>query len=416
MNMIKKLLIISITCNLLLNSIAQALYLAQPSETLIRPPYDRHLTYNFNTFLEAGFGFKSFGPHEAVANPLQIWHTQQSALSMLKGFSPENPVNLLSNEIDANDDGVRGRFNLCADFKIPFAAAFNGRFFFLKDWFLSAHLPFYQMQLHNLQFIDQTENNTSVDLRTKTLLTDDIATFVNRFGCIKLDDWKRNGIGDFSLILNWFRDFPQTKEVLKNARVNWRVGLTLPTGKRADLDLLFAQSFGYNGACAIPFGLGLDLMLGNYLQTGVDIQLTHIFGHKSIHRIKTDINQTELFLLQKANAYRDYGLTQRINLYVKMDKFLKGFSFLLGYQFFKHGKDHLALTTNAFSNQIANTAESLKEWTIHHIITNASYDFAEHTWCKTAVVPYISMYTRIPFNGKRSAGSASVGFVVSLDF
>src|ERR1700742_584407 len=108
MNIIKKLLLLSITCNLFYSTYTHALYLAQPSETLLRPPYDRHLNYNINLFLEAGFGFKSFNDHNAVSSPLHIWQTQQSSLSMLKGFNPESAASFLNNQIDANDDGIRG--------------------------------------------------------------------------------------------------------------------------------------------------------------------------------------------------------------------------------------------------------------------------------------------------------------------
>lgn len=394
----------------------EAMNLLQPYDTLLRPPYERHKRYHFNMFLEGGFGAKSFDCDGQVASSLQIWQCQQDALAMLKGFDPSSPISILDNQINANDDGTRGHFAVRGNVDLNFSAAFDARFFFLNDWWISLLLPVYHMELKDFRLIDQTEDNSDADLRVKSLLTDNFAANVKRLGCLELGDWKRAGVGDFTVLLNWYRDFPQNKEVLKNARLNWRVGLGFPTGKRTDPDKIMALPFGYDGSLSIPFGLGLDLMFGRFLQAGVDVQLTQIFGNTHERRIKTDIDQTELFLLQKAEAYKDYGLTQRFNLYVKLDKFLGGFSTLVGYQFFKHGADHLALNSNCFSNQIANTAASLRDWTSHQVIINASYDFAYHTWLKKHVQPYISLYGRIPFNGKRFTGNRMLGFVVAIDF
>ncbi|MCX5925640.1 MAG: hypothetical protein NT124_05090 [Candidatus Dependentiae bacterium] len=411
-NSIKKLLFMCIAYN----SSMHGMNLLQPAETLLRPPYDRHLNYHTNVFLEGGFGSKSFNQDGLTSSPLHIWQTEQDSIAMLKGFNPASPIGSLSNRLNANNDGIRGRFAVCGDLDVRCAAAFNTRFFFLDNWFVSIHLPAYHIRLKNVHFTDKTENNNDADARVKALLTDNFAANVRQLGCLDVSDWSRSGVGDLALLLNWYRDFPQAKEVLKNARINWRVGLSMPTGKRADLDKLFALPFGYDGAYAVPFGLGLDVMLGCYLQTGLDVQLTHIFGAVGEYRIKTDTNQTELLLLQKTCAYKDYGLTQRFNLYVEMNKFLKGFSCLVGYQYLKHGTDHLALRTNAFSDTIANTAESLKDWTAHHAIINASYDFAVHTWHKKHALPYVSLYARIPFNGKRFTGNRTIGCVIAVDF
>lgn len=416
MNMIKRLLIISIVCHFMSSTSTYAMNLLQPSETLLRPPYDRHLTYHTNVFIEGGFGFKNFNACGPVASPLHVWQPEQNALAMLKGFCADSAINALSNQLDANDDGIRGHFNVCGDVEMRFAAAFNTRFFFLNNWFVSTHLPMYHLALRNVRFTDKTENKVDADYRVKTLLTDALTSHVQTLGNLSLTDWTRTGVGDLSILLNWYRDFPQMKEVLKNARINWRVGVTTPLGKKTNLDLLYAQPFGNDGAWSLPFGLGLDLMFGRFLQAGLDVQLTPTFGHVSNHRIKTDRDQTELLLLQTARAYRDYGLTQRFNLYVQMNKFLRGFSFLLGYQFMKHGRDHLTLCSNAFSNVIANSAESLQEWTAHHMIINSSYDFAVHTWNRTRLQPYVSLYARIPFNGKRFAGSRTLGCVLAIDF
>jgi hypothetical protein len=420
MKITRRSLVVGFIGILMTGRLTYAMNLLNPDCTLIRPPYDRpygrHAHYHTNVFIETGFGFKNFNENEPVASPLQIWQKEQDGLAMLKGFGSDSPITALSNQLNANDDGVRGHFAVQGDLDLVCAAALTTRFFFLRDWWVSVFMPIYMMKLKHVCFADLTKNNNDADYRVKTLLTDDFVSTVRTLGHLDLLGWERSGVGDLSFLVNWYRDFPQMKEVLKNARINWRLGLSVPTGKRMDLDTLFALPFGYDGACSMPFGVGLDLMFGRFLQAGLDVQLTHIFGHTRDYRIKTDINQTELILLQRASAYKDYGLTQRFNLYVQMNKFYKGLSCLVGYHFVKHGRDRLALQDNTFSNYIANSAESLREWTSHQIFIDASYDFAVHTWDKVPVQPYLSWYARIPFNGKRFTGSRSMGFVLAFDF
>ena len=179
----------------------------------------------------------------------------------------------------------------------------------------------------------------------------------------------------------------------------------------------------------MPFGLGLDLNLGSHFKTGIDVQLTQIFGNKRTWRIKTQEDQTELLLLQKAHAYKDYGLVQRFNLYVELYQLFKGLSFVAGYQFLKEGDAEISLTTQEFSNTIANTSRRLEEFTMHHAIFKATYDFglnniepffrqenSDNINKTMRTRPELSLYARIPFNGKNVALVPTVGMVFSVDF
>ena len=407
-----------ITLSLFLATKSYAMNILQPYDSLIRPPYmyDENRRYHANIFAETGFATKSFNTDGTVSDPLHIWQAEQNALKMLEGFSPDSSIDQLRTRINANDDGVRGHFNVCSDFDLSLGAAIDARFFFLYEWFISVHMPFYRMKLKNVRFTDKTKDENDADCRVKNLLTNDFAANIKRLGDLDICDWTRTGAGDLTILLNWFRDFPQHKPLLKNARLNWRVGVSAPSGKREDEDLLLAAPFGADGSFTIPFGVGLDLMLSRYFQVGLDVQLTHIFGSTRDRRIKTHVDQTDLLLLQKAQAHKDFGLTQRFNLYFQFYKILRGFSFLVGYQFLKHGDDTLALCSNGFSQDIANSALHLKEWTLHHMIINASYDFGIHFPQESRVKPYLSLFARLPFNGKRATAHRTIGFVCGFDF
>ena len=154
---------------------------------------------------------------------------------------------------------------------------------------------------------------------------------------------------------------------------------------------------------------GSNVLLGNCFKAGFDVQLLHLFGNTRERRIKTAVDQTNLLLLAKTKAYRDYGLTQRFNLFMQAYHVFGGLSFLAGYQFLKHGEDHLALNSCEFSSSIANSAAYLDEWIVHSIELNLHYDFNVDLCQDSCFAPQASLFARIPFNGKRAIAFTTVG-------
>lgn len=396
--------------------IANGMNLLRPYDSLIRPAYSHGYRFQFSLVGETGISDKSFSD-ECRTNVLRIWNANQDGLAMLDGFADTTEIGRKRIEVDANDDGTRGHFCVDGSLHNQFSAYFGARAFFRENWTLSAYLPFYAMKLNDVCWKDLTKDVSDEDVRVKELLTNDFFANVKELGDgLDLTDWQRTGVGDVVLLLEWFHDFPQAKQMLKNVRVNWRGGVGLPTGLRQDEDKIFAIPYGYDGAFSIPFGVGLDLHFDFYLRTGFDVQLTHVFGNTRCRRIKTNKNQTDLLLLEKMEVYKDFGLTQQFNLYAQLYRPFGGFSCLLGYQYLKHGKDEIALCPGApFSEATANSAEHLKEWTIHQIVVRADYDIGLHL-PKSGFNPRVSLYAQLPFNGKRVAVTSNLGFSVSFDF
>jgi len=387
-----------------------------PYDTLIRPTFTNKYRWQLAGYAETGYhhahGFNEDGEH---VNALRIWNNQQNALSMLEGVPFDSDIGQLRSALLDSNNGIRGRFNVSGDLKLDFNFSFASRVFFAQDWSLGLYLPVYKMRLTDVMFQDLTPNLDNYDKLVRELLTNNLAQNVKELGNLDIGGWNRHGLGDLALIIDWFRDFKQYKPFLKWVRVNWRWGITFPTGLRANEDLIFAVPFGYDGAFTMPFGLGLDLTLGTHFKTGFDVQLTQVFGNQRTLRVKTQEDQTELLLLNKAHAYRDYGLIQRFNLYVEIYRCLKGLSFTVGYQFLKQGETEISLTGQQFSNAIANTSRQLEEFTLHYVIAKATYDFGVHRKFRK-VRPEWSLYVRSPFNGKNVALIPAIGTVFSIDF
>lgn len=393
-----------------------AMNILQPWEPLVRPDYNSSRMFQFYSLVEAGYdqlGLNADGGH---VNTLQIYSCDQNALKMLSGFPESSCIGQKRIQVDAEDNGVRGHFNVCGDLKLLAAFSFNLRCFFTDSFSVGFYFPFLSMRLKDVCWRDLTGDIDEQDFRVHELLTDHFFSNVCKLGGLDLGGWHRTGPGDATIMLEWYRDFRQNKPMLKNVRINWRVGVTMPTGLRADEDKLFAIPFGYDGAFSIPYGLGLDITLAKHLRVGVDVQLTHIFDNTRLRRIKTDLEQTEFLLLQKVCAHKDWGMVQRFDLYVELYRFLSGLSAKVGYQYLKQGDSTLSFGCNEFSPKIASTAQSLQDCTMHLLIPKINYDLQANLGSDCPVRPQIGFFGRFPFNGKRVALVSTLGVALSIDF
>ena len=69
-----------------------------------------------------------------------------------------------------------------------------------------------------------------------------------------------------------------------------------------------------------------------------------------------------------------------------------------------------------FSAQIANTAQSLQDYTQHQIFVKANYDLQANLGSDRRIRPQIGFFGRFPFNGKRTTLASTLGVVLSVDF
>jgi hypothetical protein len=384
--------------------------------TLIRPPYKLDKTWNTSFMVEHGFDAQGYDEDGNRVNMLKIYNPTQNALKMLDGFPLDSRIGKLAIELradGANDDGIRGHLDACGRLSFSSIAPFV-RWQFMPSWFLTTYLPAHTMKF-NSQFTDLTQNVSSGDFAVKQKLTNNFVANVFDLSGLYLGPWKRTGLGDLVVLLEWVNDFRQPKPLLRNVRVDWRVGMTFPTGLQEDENLMFAQPFGYDGAYTIIFGVGLGLNLGSYFRVGGDVELQHRFGNSGLDRIKVNREQTDFLYLQKAVAFSDYGLIQRFTLFGEFYNFY-GLSLKVGYLFAKYGDDIYSVRSFNFSENIANTDSSLFESTGQTVVVSAGYDFG-YLMCDDArAIPSISLFTRIPVQAKRVALNPTIGAIFSVDF
>lgn len=391
----------------------------RPWDINLRPPYWSGVPLQMTGFYEGGIKAYGFNGDNEDVNVTQIWSRTQDAIAMLKGF-PDNSKEtnyLLDILMDPQDDGVRGNFKVTGNFNLFANAVICARYRVPHNIALGVFLPILSMRLHDVAFTDLTQDVTQEDSIVKEFLTDNFLTTVQQFDpMLNLRGWKRTGLGDIALMAEWLEFYPQPKEYLKNVGLNFRVGITTPTGFKTNVDdILFVPS-GFDGSWSIFFGGGIIFNWFDHLRAGVDFEFIVLFGDTRVRRIKTNVDQTEFLFLAKAPVHTEYGFTQRYNVFGELYRIYHGLSASMIYQYWQHSDDKLALLTNEYSNQIANTAQSLQGWTIHQFIFKVDYDFQCDLSSTNRVKPQIQLFYKLPFNGKRALVVQTIGAGITFNF
>lgn len=398
----------------LISSDVIAMNFLRPSDALYWRLWKAEPRFTVKLFAETGISHARAFVHDGcLNNPLNLYGCSQNGIAMLDGFPAGSPINNLRMELPVSStDPINGQFLVNGKVHVKGAGAFSARFAWDDQFSVSCHLPFFSMKLDRVHWTDLTQNAI-----VKEDLTSNFFQNVCMLGDgLSLQGWRRTGVGDLVVLAHWMRSFEQQRPLLKQVTLNGRLGLNFPTGLRADEDKILAFPFGYDGAIGVIFAGGLDARLGYYIQVGFDVELLHLFGTTRDRRIKTDEGQTEWLLLAKTCAYKDYGFTQKFSLYVQCDQFISGASLLVGYQFFRHGRDDLWLETQTFSQEVANTSKKLQEWSMHQMLILGTYEAQSVSWRDHELVPSVSVYVRAPVDGKHSVLAPVAGVTVSVAF
>ena len=385
----------------------------------MRPPEWCGAPLQITGFYEGGINSWGYNADNHLVNAMQLYDATQDSLAMLQGFPPDSKESQFFNNVLLNpaDDGVRGHFSVTGDFGLLANAVLCARYHFAHNIMVGFFVPVLSMRLNNVQFTDLTQNITPEDVIVKENLTQNFAQTIQQFDPeLNLSGWKKTGFGDCVLLAEWLRFFAQDKEYLKNVGLNVRGGISFPTGFKTNVnDILFVPS-GFDGSWGLLFGAGIILNWIEHVRAGVDFEFLTLFGNTRVRRIKVSPGQTDFLFLAKARAHTEDGFTQRYNVFGELYHIYRGLSASVIYQYWQHSEDKLALLTNRYSTQIANTANNLQGWTIHQFIFKVDYDFQcdvdDMSWFK----PQLQLFYKAPFNGSRALVAQTMGFGITLNF
>lgn len=393
--------------------------LFQPYDVLIKPQRPPLHTWQLMVGYEGAFHIRGFmededfsGQHIVCAkgNVLQLWQKKQDAIAAFKGQPATSAAGAQSQFFNINDDNhTHGIFCPCASLHIPVNMLFGLQYRLPWNLTLAAYLPYRVAKLDDVVWREQANGVTF-----EQLTGPDLITKMETVGNMSLRGWKRHGVGDLALQLEYYRHFPQAKPYLRNVGLEIRGGFLVPTGLKTDPDKLLAFPFGYDAGLGIMIAGRLELWYIHHLRIGIDVELLHLFGSTRQRRIATDPAQTDLFLLSKSSTFKDPGFVQHYTIYGDLFQAWRGLSARLAYQYTKHNEDRYYPCAQGVSFTTVNNAESLQEGTTHSIIAALTYDWNRPV--NACWKPSISLLYKNGFNGKRALLVDSVSCVLSVAF
>lgn len=391
----------------------------RPSDRPLMPEVFPGTCYQFTVGYEGSFQSRGFQDDfeecnqvfsqcpkpDIRVNVLQIYQDKQNLVADFKGFDSLCPLGQISQRFNLDEEN--GHFFIPSGcFKVPLNLLFSSRYYFNYGFCLEFHLPVLSMELNNVKWIRDCECFFDDPLEFN------LVNLLKKEACLDICGWKRTGIGDLVIQTRWMYNFPQFKPILRNVRTQARFGLNIPTGLKQDEDKILAIPFGNDGSWGIQFAGGLDLFFAPRVQAGLDVQFLYLFGNTKCRRVKTDCNQTDLLFLTKVPAFREFGLGQQYNLYI--EGFWRRFSAKIDYQYLKRNDDKLFLCDDKIDPFIANSAESLQEWTTHSFILSLRFDGYNPN--STRFVPSSMGWLKVGFNGKRAILLDTLGLSFTLSF
>lgn len=346
------------------------------------------------------------------ADILQLYQNEQDALAALKGDIFTTVRSQLAQKFNINDDdGTLGLFIPCGRMDIS-NIMLSARYAFHDNFSLSLHLPVILMQLKDVSW---KKSPTSSMESFEDNMTTDFITELEQIGNIHLNGWTRKGIGDLAGLIWWERYFPQSRPILVGTLINGRIGFTFPTGKKAEDDYIFCPPFGNGGGLGLLGGMHLDLHFTHCIKAGFDVELLYLWGHNQEMRIKTDARQTDLILLEKACVFKKPGFMQHFTLSLGAQNFYDRLSIECSYQFTKQQDTKLYIQSPKYNPIIANTAESLQEWTTHSLNVGLSLDMRNYEQPR-AYEPYLQLLFKHGFNGQRAVLMDSITALFAIEF
>jgi hypothetical protein len=243
----------------------------------------------------------------------------------------------------------------------------------------------------------------------------DIPDFLQRVGGLSSESWQGAGVGDPTLILRWNWAAHLAETQIRQLTTALYIGGVGPLGKMRDEDKVFSLPLGNNGHWGVPAGGSLELEFNQPIKVGVGFDILWQAPQSRLQRVKTDMRQTTLLLLDKAFAKLTPGLSWRTHWFVEGHNLWRGLSVRGMYECMVHHDDKLTTPDSNFSDDIINSAENLKAWNVHQLSGHISYNF-KYEFGNAPVEPHIQLYYKLPVSGRRMVNSNTIGFKVDVRF
>tara|TARA_B100000674_G_C37467514_1_gene745471 strand:+ start:9 stop:656 length:648 start_codon:yes stop_codon:yes gene_type:complete len=215
-------------------------------------------------------------------------------------------------------------------------------------------------------------------------------------------------------MLEWQRDFPQRRPVLKSVQPNIRIGLSIPTSNDTCTNIIMPTPFGADGSLGLPFGGGLGITLADHVELGFSGQFWYYWSNQKDRRIKTFATQTSLLYPTVTQTIKEFSFLQNFNLHGQVFSSCKRYALKFGYQYWRKGEDIITPLSSQFNPQVANTAPELAESTRHNVFLTFTYSPLRDDFQR--IIPQLQIFWKGAVKGMRSALVSSAGAQFSIIF
>lgn len=373
-----------------------------------------------------GYATNSREDETFFVNVLQIYEPVQNLVSMYQGYDNNGasvqtlttPFTQLLDSIAGGPGG--GVSNLENGIFLPSGQLSCGQiaggltYGLGQGFYISAFIPFCFAKLSNVNWQYGGTNSLFSEEKIQAELinsfTQDALTYFN----LNVGNWTQRGLGDLTILAEWQRDFVQRKVVLKNVQANVRIGISLPTAAPVNQSIIFPVPFGADGAIGIPFGGGLNFVLGPLAEIGFSGQFWYFCSNENLRRIQTFPTQTSLLLPIVTETYKEFAIMQNFNLFAQISTVSKRLSLKGVYQHWRRQKEKLFPLNTQYSFDVANSSQSIDELTRHQLSIFGMYSPARGDF-KT-IIPQFEIFWKGSFGGTRAAIASTLGAQFSLIF
>ena len=413
---------------LLLSSAAQAGYfptpLTMPDASSRQIVFGSDVGYAGSLFYEEGSGSGGFDGTGQKKSLGAIYNGQESFLTMLRnpqGSVRTNVATLDPRLLTAPDfGGKRGAIDVSGHIfhrQITLGGAANLRFINWLPGFvdLALYAPFVLKRFDAINIRQrQFERVDIIDFLLENI-TQDPTKFLQSTGGLSAEPWQAGGLGDPTVILRWNLNQKFTESTISDVNAHLYFGFSIPASKQKDEDKIFSLPLGNDGHWGIPFGGNFELAFISPIKMGLALDLLWLVAESRPRRVKTDLSQTSLLLLNKTMVRRKPGLTWRANWAIEGDHLWRGLSLRGGYELTMHHNDVLEINTEGYSAAIANSIGTVQSWYVTALTAAIRYDLSTE-FAGAPMAPYVEGFLKFPISGQNVVNANSAGLQMVLRF
>lgn len=244
--------------------------------------------------------------------------------------------------------------------------------------FLFFHLPVRKLKVSDVTFIDLSPDDIIFPNKNTPqwqTIFQNIGPLLHHYH-LNINPTTTVGVGDLSSWLGWTHNYQETR-ILDFIDFTFMTGFLAPTGKQKNENKLFSLPTGYNGHWGFPLCSAASIGFYEWVTIGGYLNTLFFINKNRIMRVKTDLEQSGIIKLARANVSEHRGPLIHTGCYFKADHVGHGVSVTAAYSFASQQKSSLTAHNPAlFDSTIINSDEMLKRWNMHTLNFLAEYDFA----------------------------------------